>query len=208
MIDRGQLSHIITQGRLRDQAREKVMKTVVFAGLFGAIVLGGASRPLAQNIGALQVFDSQGRVLGRYFPVAPGCGTDCSAAAIVTPTYSALLPLTPKGFTLITHYRMHLPSIVHLSSDCSGPRFMMSGAQDNAGFFPPPALLTAAKLMVPLAPAVVGMMFNSREVFSDGPEVVDWSQPGTCAAAQTNDTAYFLVTIDAAAVATPPFSIR
>ncbi len=115
--------------------------------------------------------------------------------------------MSANGFALLEDYVSRLPNIVHVSSDYSGPRFFTSEIHDKAGFFPPPAALTAGKLMIPIGAPIV-TSFNSREVFNRSPAEVDYTLPGTCQQSFTDNASYLMVAVDAAAVATPPFTVR
>jgi hypothetical protein len=175
------------------------MDRFIVAGVllvFGTAIASG--QQITSTVGALQVYDSQGKVVGRF-----NTGEPYETAAIIGAGWTALVPVGRNGFKLAFTYVLSPPFFLHASSDCSGPRFV-NGDPDR--LLPPPAILSGDKLLVPLAPALTNVPFNSVENFPAGTR--DFTQPGSCTQASGNDPAHLIVTVDASTVGIPPFSIR
>ncbi len=194
------------------------MKSVARLTAAVALCSCAASTAAFAQTAALQVVDSQGKVIGRYLSAVPGCGphepgdsnSGCDAAAIVVNgPFTALLTLNVVGFTSNRYYdfSVDIPQFLHLSTDCSGPRYLrLFGPADAAGLLPMPAFFTGGKMIIPIGPSV-SMPFQSVEQFSSGPSSSDLTKPGICTA--TSETlGFFVTTVDPATIATPPFHVQ
>jgi hypothetical protein len=164
---------------------------------------------LAQS--GLHVYDSTGKVLGTWLQsyVCINSSLGCGSVAILSGSgISVVLPVSASGFVFSLGYSFNTPRFYHASSDCSGARFVSFAAADIGGFLPPPAILAAGKLIIPLSTINLASM-HSVEAFNNPPANGDYTQPGDCTVTSTlNEAMYPVVTVNASQLGTPPFSVR
>jgi hypothetical protein len=178
-----------------------------------SVTFGLPGAVLAQAADGLHIYDSAGHVVGNYLPSIPCInpkGVPCNGLAILTtPSTPVVLPVSPSGIHLALVHQLNVPQFFHASPDCSGPRFVGDTGTSIDGFFPPVAIGTANKVIVPINP-LLRLSVQSVETFDGNPGLIDFTQPGTCAPSTgpSNAVVYFVVTVDASLFGTPPFSVR
>ncbi len=179
------------------------MKRTVLA-LVGIALTGTA---FAQT-GGLSVYDRTGKRIGDYVPVVH-CGTNveiCGSAAVLSIGKTAIvLPVSAQGFV---QPWFNQAIFYHTTTDCSGVRYVDALLGDPTDLLPPTALYSATggALVVPFKPQT-NIAVESIEVFAD-PQHADYTLRGACDQRQQRMVVYPTITVEAALIGTPPFTVH